>query len=86
MINKTVKKYFYITMFVFLGVLASFVVHAGVEMAVIDLLVNDFERYNLGLSWNGWLTVHAVGSVLLLAIYAMTGLWLGKHFWEKKYE
>lgn len=84
--KKKIKKYFYIAMFTLLGILASLVVHAGVEIAVIDLLTTDFERYNLGFSWSSWLTIHLVWSVLISVIFTIMGFWQGKYWWGKIYE
>ena len=84
------KKFLYIALFVVLGILLSFLLHVAVEMSVISLLVSDFEMWNLGLSWNAWFMVHAIGTPILLLFGALLGFKQGKHWWrviyiEKRY-
>ena len=62
------KRGFYILAFTFLGFLLQFIVHALAEMAVLSLLLKDFGRYGLGLTWSQWYAVHhVVGLALLIA-------------------
>ena len=84
------KKFLYIALFVVLGILLSFLLHIVVEISIIALLVSDFEMWNLGLSWDGWFSVHTIGTPLLILLGAYLGLKQGKHWWhiiyiEKRY-
>lgn len=83
--KRRVKKYLYILLFILLGVLVNFLVHGLLEMFMIDLLVSDFDRFSLGLSWDSWLTVHAVGSFALLVGFTVWGFILGRRFWRRIY-
>ena len=56
----------YIALFVLLGILVQFIIHAVLEVLVIAALVTNFERFNLGLTWSQWLLVHHIGSLVLL--------------------
>jgi len=80
------KRTIYITSFTVLGILLSTIVHAGVEIPVINLLVADFDRYGLGLTWAQWFWVHHVGTVILWIAGALFGYWQGKHWWRVIYE
>ena len=74
------KRILYIGLFVVLGVVLQFVVHALVEMGAIYLLVTDFERYHLGLSWHTWEWVHHIGSIILLVGGALLGYYQGRYW------
>ena len=79
------KQGIYISLFVLLGVLVSFLMHAGIEIPVIYLLVNDFATYSLGLTWDAWYTIHAVGSVVLLLLGLLVGFQQGRYWWRVIY-
>lgn len=82
---RQLKKSAYITLFVVLGVLVNFLIHAVVELAVIELLTRDFARFGLGLSWQSWFTIHTVFAVVLLAGCALAGLQQGYYWWNRRY-
>ena len=79
------KRTIYITSFTVLGILLSTIVHAGVEIPVINLLVADFDRYSLGLTWAQWFWVHHVGTVFLGILGTLFGYWQGRHWWQVIY-
>ena len=80
------KKIVYIILFVFLGVLAQFLLHALIEIPYINLLLHDFEKFGFGLSWGSWELIHHVGTVVLLLAGVLLGFWQGKYWWHKLYE
>lgn len=84
-ILEIMKKHLYIFLFTLLGALAGFLIHALIEIPVIALLVSDFERWGLGLSWRGWETVHIVTLTLLLVLGAYIGFRQGIHWWKVIY-
>ena len=65
--------------------MAGFLVHAAIEIPAIALLVGDFGRYGLGLSWEAWELVHDVGTALLIAGGALAGFFQGKKWWRVVY-
>jgi hypothetical protein len=84
------KRAFYILCFTVLGLLLQLIVHAIVESGVIALLIEDYGKYGLGLSWDQWYAIHHVGTAILLAAGAALGFWGGVHWWriiyvEKRY-
>lgn len=84
------KKIFYIALFMVLGIILSFIVHAVVEIVMITLLEKEFETFNLGLSWVEWYLVHDIGAVVLFILGVSLGYIQGKHWWrviyiEKRY-
>lgn len=79
------KRVIYIAAFIVLGILLQQLVHAGVEIVVINLLVTDFERYGLGLSWNAWYLIHSVVGIGLLLGGIVFGWWQGVYWWRKIY-
>lgn len=80
------KKYFYIFCFVILGIVVQQLIHTVVEIWYIGLLIGNFGRYGLGLSWNTWFLIHHVWTVLLLLGGIVSGYLLGKYFWPKLYD
>lgn len=76
------KRTFYIFCFTVLGLLLQFIVHALVEMGVISLLLKDFGRYGLGLSWSSWYLIHHVLTALLVLIGAWWGYASGVKYWN----
>ena len=76
------KKTIYIAGFTVLGILVSFIVHAGVEIWYIGRLIADFETYGLGLSWSQWVMIHHVGAVLLFLLGLTAGFFQGRLWWR----
>jgi len=79
------KKAVYIILFTFLGIILQFLLHAVIEIWYINLLVNDFATYSLGLSWEAWLLIHSIGSVVLFLAGAFLGFRQAKFWWHRIY-
>ena len=79
------KKYFYIAAFTFLGILLQQVIHAVIELIYIRLLLSNFPRYSLGLSWETWFQIHTVGTIILLIAGIVFGYKAGVYFWPRLY-
>lgn len=84
--GKSFKKKIYIILFTVLGIIASFLVHAAVEIWYIDLLLSNFQKYSFGLGWPFWYSFHHIASVVLLALGALIGYAQGKYWWNILYE
>lgn len=80
------KRTAYIFLFILLGILLSFLVHAGIEIPVIKLLINDFETYGLGLSWQQWYVLHHIFSAVTLLLGVTLGYWQGMYWWKRIYD
>lgn len=80
------KKSVYIAACILLGILIQFLIHAFIEIWYIGLLLADFEQYGLGLTWEQWVTIHGVGTVLLLLVGGIIGVWHGQYWWKRMYE
>lgn len=76
------KRTIYIALFTLLGIIVSFLVHAGIEIPVLFLLVKDFDRYGLGFTWDQWYIIHHVGAALLFLLGMVGGFWQGRYWWE----
>lgn len=79
------KRAFYILCFTFLGFLLQLIAHALVEMFVLSLLLADFERYGLGLSWSRWYAVHHVLMLAFLIVGISLGYRWGVRWWQILY-
>jgi len=80
------KKAVYIILFTFLGIILQFLLHAVLEIWYINLLVNDFATYSLGLSWETWLLIHSIGAVVLLLAGVFFGFRQAKFWWHRIYQ
>ncbi len=80
-----IKRVTYVLLFTLLGTLVSFLLHALVEIPMIGLLVNDFDRYSLGLSWSNWESIHTAGSVILILVGVGLGYLQGVYWWRQIY-
>jgi len=80
------KKRLYIFVFTVLGLLLQFLAHAGIEIWYIGLLLDNFQKYSLGFSWQQWLIIHHIGAIILFIAGFIFGFWQGKYWWHKMYE
>ena len=76
------KKYFYYGLFTVLGILVSTIIHALIEIPVIRLLLSNFNRFGLGLTWREWYVIHDVVGTLLFILGAYLGFLQGKRWWR----
>lgn len=84
------KKYFYISCAVVFWILLGFILHIIIEVSTISLLLNNFERYGLGLSWAQLMTIHYVFTFVLFLASIVVGVIAGLKWWkfiyiDKKY-
>lgn len=80
------KKILYIFLWVILGLMFSIIIHAMIEIPIIYILISDFKKYSLGLSWADWYLIHHVGTAILTILGIFGGAWLGFIAWDKLYE
>ena len=80
------KKKIYIGAFIIFGILLQFLIHSLAEIWCINLLLRDFPKYSLGLSWPQWFIIHHIGTVILFIAGIVFGFWQGKFWWNKVYE
>jgi len=91
-VNK-MKKSIYIGLFILLGILVQFFIHIVVEILYINLLINNFALFGLGLSWNAWFVIHIIWGIVLLVLgistikrNAVAFNWQGVYWWKRIYE
>lgn len=80
------KRNFYIVSFAILGILLQFLAHALIETWYIGLLLADFSRYGFGLTWENWVLIHNILTVLFFLAGAWIGYKEGVYWWKKIYE
>ena len=76
----TMKRKVYIVLFTVFGLLGAWLLHILLEIAIINLLTEDFNRYGLGLSWSVWFLIHNIGAILLELIGLIGGIYFGRRF------
>lgn len=79
------KKIIYIAAFTVLGIFVQFLIHAYIEIWYIRLLLTDFPKYGLGLSWDAWFMIHGVSTAILFLTGSIAGFWQGVYWWGKIY-
>ncbi len=79
------KRTIYLIAFTIFGVLLQFLAHALLEMGVISLLLRDFNRYGLGLTWAQWFAVHQTLSFAFLIVGIAYGYRAGLYWWNAIY-
>jgi prepilin-type N-terminal cleavage/methylation domain-containing protein len=87
---KKMKKKIYVFLSIILFILLSLVIHALVEIAAISLLAKNFQKYSLGLNWEGWFIIHCIGAIVFFILAIITGYFVGRRWWnyiyvQKKY-
>ncbi|MDP3740991.1 MAG: hypothetical protein Q8R08_01535 [bacterium] len=79
------KRAIYIISFTILGVLLQLLIHGFIETWYINLLVQDYQTYGLGLSWSDWYLVHDVISITLAIAGLAFGFFSGRYWWKQIY-
>lgn len=72
------KRNLEMAIYILFGVAIQQLVHHLAERWYIDRLIEDFERYGFGWSWDTWFLIHHVMSLVLLVI----GIWLGYELYK----
>lgn len=83
---QSLKKRFYVFSFTFLGFLLQILIHGILEQWYIGLLVKDFKKFGLGMTWDQWFFVHHALTVVLLLAGLFFGFRQGRFWWKKIYE
>lgn len=80
------KRTIYIVLFSVLGIILQLLAHALIEMWYINLLLADFPRYGFGLTWETWVLIHNILTVVFFVAGAWIGYKEGIYWWRKIYE
>lgn len=80
------KRCFYLSLFILLGLILQGLIHAGLEIWYLNLLMDNFDSYGLGLSWRTWVLIHHAVTILLLLLGIGFGWWQGKFWWKRIYQ
>lgn len=81
-----VKKGLYHSLFVIVGILLQFLLHAGLETWYTGLLLKDFAKYSFGLSWHAWFFIHEVLATIFFVHGVALGFWQGRYWWPRLYD
>ncbi|MEK7630635.1 MAG: hypothetical protein AAB417_01205 [Patescibacteria group bacterium] len=85
-----IKRMVYLLSASVLGFLLQLITHALIEMWYINLLLNNFARWNFGFSWDQLWQIHHALSTMLVVVGIAGGYMLGVIWWriiyiEKRY-
>lgn len=79
------KRWLYISLFGFLGLLLATFLHGVVELWLLDLIFTNPEQFSDTVWWQQWSRLHAIGGATLLLLGAGAGLWAGWRYWRILY-
>ncbi|MFA6097156.1 MAG: hypothetical protein WC788_06015 [Candidatus Paceibacterota bacterium] len=82
---RKLKKFVYVALFMLLGVLVGFIVHAVAEIWYAGLLILNFKKYGRGLSWVELYFAHQIISFLFVFLGAVSGYLQGLFWWKVVY-
>ncbi len=82
---RSAKRALYIFLFACLGLMVAYFLYVLSTVATIFLLLLDFPRYGLGLTWKIWTIVGKVWFEIMLVAGCWVGVSLGKYFWRVIY-
>lgn len=85
-LSVTMKKIIYITCFAVLGLLLATLLHAFIEIVVLEIITSDWERYRDSFIWQNWSFLHLIIAGAFWIKGAGFGLWAGIYFWRVIYE
>jgi len=60
----------------------SFIAHVIVEIPIIYLMITDFDKYSLGLSWGKLMLIHYIFTISLIILGIIFGIKIGKKWWQ----
>lgn len=79
------KKHIYIFLFIILGLQLQYLTHVALEVWYLGLLIQDFPKYSLGLSWSEWFRLHQIFTWILIVSGLTIGAIEGNHWWHRIY-
>lgn len=76
------KRLFYITCFVLLGLLLATILHGVIEMIYLAIVFGNPTQFAESLWWREWSTIHRYGGGVLWAIGLIAGVYGGVRYWR----
>ena len=77
------RKNVYILLSIILGFLVSVIVHVAIEIPILMVFIEDFDRYGMGLSWGFWLGIHHAMTITITIAGIGFGYLIGIKWHEK---
>ena len=75
------KRSFYIASFALLGLLLSTILHSGLEIAVLNIIFSNPDRFFNTFWWNNWSLFHMMMASFLWFLGIGVGIYLGCKWW-----
>lgn len=79
------KKYLYYFLLVILGLLLSFLAHAGLEILALKMITSDLSKFGESYIWQNWELIHRIASIILTILGISIALVLAPRFWQILY-
>ena len=79
------KKHIYIFLCVIFFLMLSLIFHVIIEMPILSVMIQDMDKYSLGLSWDQIKLIHGVFTAVLFIIGLILGIYFGKKWWQYIY-
>jgi hypothetical protein len=77
-----IKKVIYISLFGFLGLLLSAILHAVIEAPTLWLITSDLDKYGDSFVWQNWAMLHRYIGGLIWIVGLVGGLYAGFKYWR----
>jgi len=79
------KRIIYITAFTFFGLIIAALLHGIIELSLLAMITDDFDRWGNSYLWQNWPMLHTVvGGAGWLAGLGL-GVWGGFRYWRILY-
>jgi hypothetical protein len=75
----------YLCCFSILGGMLGFLLHAFIEVLILTMLIHSATGSFVGMTYDQWVIIHALGTSLLLMIGLLVGFLQGKYWWQELY-
>ena len=74
------SKYLKTILTVIIGSLIGLIIHGAIEIPIIFLLTGPFENLFLSVSWNAWILVHHIFTIIIEVFGIVLAFWAFKKF------
>ena len=75
-------KYLKLALVVVIGLVLGMVIHGVVEILTIWVLTNWLNDFFLGTSWNSWLLIHLIFTIVVGILGIILALQIFKKYWK----
>lgn len=79
------KKNIYIILVITLFILLAALFVSSIEFLIIKLMISDFDKYSLGLTWNSLVLIRNTLAITVLFGFSVLGYFISLKWWKYVY-